>query len=375
MTTTANAFFTVDETLKKLTDAGLADAGLTPKPEVTVGPLDRDEDGPRLNWFLYGINPHPSFRNMEHPLTGPANRRGAPPLAVELHYLLTAYGAPPTTTGDGEQIIHVALAAVMRRFTESAIVGLGSPFLPTTPAPQLVEPLRFTLEPLDLENASKIWTAATRPMRLSVVYRVSLVVVEQQLRSPLGPPVTTPRVVVSPSLSPRLGTPEPARIGGDEITTLAVAGTVTGLRHLLASAPGDPPGAPADGWPMTVVSEEAGRVRLRLPRHDLVAGARRLDVVSLVEGMPAGRDSVTLTVAPTVTVPPGPVAAGTPLTLTTAHTGADTEAFLDGVPLPTSGITRTSVTVTVPPGPPGEHGITLRSAHVAGSATPLQVTP
>jgi len=371
---TANAFLTVDETLKRLTDAGLKDAGLTPKPGVTVGPLDRDDDGPRLNWFLYGITPSPSFRNMEHPLTGPSNRRGAPPLAVELHYLLTAYGAPPTTAGDEEQIIHVALAAVMRRFTESAIVGLGSPFLPTTPAPQLVEPLRFTLETLDLENASKIWTAATRPMRLSVTYRVSLVVVEQQLRASSGPPVTTPRVVVSPSMGPRLGTPQPARIGGDEITTVAVTGTVTGLRYLLSAAPGDPAGAPADGWPMTVVSEEAGLVRLRLPRHDLVAGDRRLDVASVVEGLSAARDSVALTVAPTVTTPPAPVAVGTPVTLTTAHTGADTEAFLDGVPMPASGVTPTSVTVTVL-GPIGEHRITLRSGQVAGTPVPVEVTP
>jgi hypothetical protein len=374
VTVTANAFLIVDETLKRLTDAGLVDAGITTKPDVTVSPLDRDDDGPRLNWFLYGISPHPSFRNMEHPRTGPSNRRGAPPLAVELRYLLTAYGAPPNAAGDGEQIIHVALAAVMRRMLESPIVGEGSPFLPTTPAPHLVEPLRFTLETTDLENASKIWTAAARPLRLSVTYRVSLVVVEQQQTAPLGPPVATPRVIVTPSLGARLSPPDPARIGGDTTTTLAVSQTDPGTRYLLPAAAGDPAGAPAGGWPMTVVSEGAGRVTLRLPRHDLVAGERRLEVTSPVEGLALRHGEVALTVVPTVTTPPGPVAAGATVTMVTAHTGPDTEAFLDGVALPTAAGTPTSLAVTVP-GPPGEHLLRLRAGGVTGEAVALEVTP
>ena len=69
----------VDDTLKKLTTDAVA--GLTEKPDVTVGPLDRDSDALRRNWFLYGIAPNLAYRNMEPPRNGWRSSRGRPPLA------------------------------------------------------------------------------------------------------------------------------------------------------------------------------------------------------------------------------------------------------------------------------------------------------
>ncbi|MFI0445521.1 DUF4255 domain-containing protein [Actinomadura sp. 6N118] len=373
--TPARAFLAVDETLKKLTDTGLSDAGITQKPAVTVGPLDRDDDGPRLNWFLYRITPNAAFRNMEHPRNGTRTARGAPPLAVRLHYLLSAYGAAPTSAGDSEELIHVALAAVMRRLHESPIVGPGSPFLPTPP-PVLLEPIRITMDDFDMENVSRIWTAATKPLRLSIAYSVGLVVVEQQRTHQPGPPVTGPPVITVGRPGPRLGAPDPARLGGDVTTKVTVSGAGAGASFRLAADPDDPAGAPPEGWPMTTVTTGPDARTMRLPRHDLVPGIRSLDVVALAEGLPAGQDSTALTIVPTIRTVPGggALTVGAPVTLATAHSAPGTELFLDAVPVPVTSVTATSVEFEVPDAP-GEHTLTLRSRHVTGDPVPVRVTP
>jgi hypothetical protein len=372
---TASAIQVVDDTLRKIADAGLADVPMNPKPDVTIGPLDREADGPRLNWFLYRITPNAAFRNMEPPRTGSHTARGEPPLALTLSYLLTAFPAELTTTGEQAQIAHVALAAAMRKLHEQAIVGPGSAFLPPSPPP-LAEPLRIAMEELDVEALTKLWTAVSKPMRISVGYAVSLVVVEQQRRHQPGPPVRQRRALVLPSVGPRLRALDPARVGANLPVTLQASGLEQQTQFRLAAEDGDPTPAPPEGrWPMTVVSREPGSVVLRLPRHDLVPGVRRLDAVTPAEGLPAGSDGIALTVVPTIVTPPASVAAGAAVTLTTAHTAPDTEVFLDATRIAPSAVAATSVTFTVPGGTAGTRTLMLRSRRLAGPPVTVTVTP
>ena len=88
---TVTAIQGVDEILYTLSNAAVA--SLNPKPDVTVGPLDGDETGLRLNWFLYRVSPDPTYRNMEPPNNGWRTARGNPPLALRLSYLLSAFPA------------------------------------------------------------------------------------------------------------------------------------------------------------------------------------------------------------------------------------------------------------------------------------------
>ncbi|MCX4672828.1 DUF4255 domain-containing protein [Streptomyces sp. NBC_01381] len=373
MVTPANAFMAVDETLKRLTDAGFVDAGISVKPSVTVGPLDRDEPGPRLNWFLYRVSPNPAFRSMEHPGAGSRTSMGAPPLALQLHYLLSAYGATPTTGGDSEQIIHTSLAAVMRRLHESPIVGAGSPFLPD-PEPVLVEPLRITLEEFDLENYSKLWTASTKPLRLSVAYTVSLVVIEPRRTYTEGPPVSAVRTLSVTSTGPRLDAPRPDRIGGDETTSVRVEGAVPSDLFLLSAEPGDPAGHGPLGWPMVVVGQDREVFTLRLPRHDLVPAVRELVVHRRTDGLSVSRGRVALAVAPVVVSVPGDgqLTVGDRVTLTTAHCAPGTELFFDGVAVPVVAVTPTSVTFDVPD-LPGRPVVSLRCRRLAGRPRAVEV--
>jgi len=368
----------VDDTLKALVDGAVG--GLNPKPLVTVGPLDRDHDGLRLNWFLYRIAPNAAFRNMEPPLTGWRTARGNPPLALTLQYLLSAFPAAPTDAGDQDQFAHVALAAAMQALHANAIVGEGHPALAPSAEP-LVEPLRISLEALDLEALSKLWTATTDPLRLSVGYEVGLVIVESLDAHVAGPPVRVRRLAVVPSMGPHITAVDPPRASfGDELL-VAVEGLTAGATFSLARDRRDPAG-PAAGWPMIELppgDAPPGHVRLGLPRDDLAPGARRLDVQAVEGGLPFGSDSIGLTVVPVVTGPAGPLAKGAPVALQTAHAADDVEVFLDGARLDVATApapTATAVTVTIPPATPaGPASIALRAGKAAGPATAVEVAP
>ena len=358
----------VDDTLKKL--ANDAVAGLTPKPRITVGPLDRDASDLRLNWFLYHVGPAAAYRNL-----------GArPPLALQLHYLLTAFPATPTGTaeGDQEQFAHAGLAAVMQALHENAILPANDAAVPATAKP-LVEPLRITMDALDLEAVSKLWTAASEPLRLSVGYLVSLVTIEPVIRHVPGPPVLDRRITVVATMGPRLRDVTPAR--GSAATTFSVEfeGLTAATAFTLAREEGDPPGGD-EGWaPTTVRRAGTDAVELRFARPALRPGTRRLDAIATENGLRVGSDSIAVTFAPTVTGPTTAVAAASTVQLDVAHGAPDVEAFVRGARLPAGAVafvSPTRIDIDLPAGmAAGPAGISLRSGRTAGPVfTGLTVT-
>jgi hypothetical protein len=358
----------VDDILRKLaTDAV---ASLSPKPDITVGPLDSDADGLRLNWFLYRISPDVAYRNMEPPQAGGwQTARGNPPLALRLSYLLTAFPATVVNGGDQEQFAHAGLTAVMRAVHENAIVGEGSPVL--TPAlaalvRPLIEPLRIVLDDLDLESVTKTWTAASQPLRLSVGYQVSVVIVQTAETFQAGPPVRVVRIAVPPTMGPRFVAIVPARASvGDELD-VEVEGLTSGATFMLAHEQHDPTGL---DWTMDVLPGAApGHVKLALPDPRIAPGLRRLDAVETDSGLPVGRDSIGLTVVPAVTGPSTALPRNTPVSLDTVHAAGDVEVFLGGVRLDqVTFVSPTDVRITIPPATsPGPAAVALRAGKVAG---------
>jgi hypothetical protein len=365
----------VDDTLKRISSDAVA-ALTPPRPGIAVGPLDVDREDYRLNWFLYRIGPNLAYRNMEPPRTGLRAVRGHPPLALELRYLLTAFPAAPAG-GDEEQFAHVGLAAVMRALHSKAIVGEGDPVLAAHPATKLVEPLRITMDTLDLESLSKIWTAAAKPIRLSVGYLISLVVVDATSRFFAGPPVRDPVVDVVASIGPRFSWTSPERISFGIDLHVGTTGLTTNALFVLKRTPDDPAG-PSD-WPMTVVSSTKDETVLRLPRGDLAPGGRRLDVVDPRGPVVVGRDATGIAIAPMITGPAGPIPAGGPVDLVTVHAASDVEAFVAGVRVAqaqTTYLSPTSVRIVVPAATPvGPTLVSLRANHIAGPDFTLQVGP
>lgn len=371
---TVTAIQGVDEILYALSTAAVA--GLNPKPDITVGPLDVEEAVLRLNWFLYRVSPDPTYRNMEPPNKGWRTARGNPPLALRLSYLLSAFPAAKTAGGDQEQFAHVGLAAVMQAVYENPVVGDGSPIL--TPAlatfvDPLVEPIRIVLDDLDLEAVTKIWTAASKPIRLSVGYGVSVVMIDPETKYQAGPPVKTRRIGLAPSLGPRLGAVTPSRAAfGDEID-VEVTGLTNGSVFTLVHEPADPPGP---DWAMTVVpGAPPDHVTLGLPDPGIAPGLRELRVVATENGLPFGHDAAALTVVPVLTGAPTPVPKNVPVSLHTAHAAPDVEVFVLGKRVQdVTFVSPTQVDVVLPPTTPsGPADVVLRAGKVAGPAGSVTV--
>lgn len=342
-------------------------AALVPRPAVTVGPLDRADDGLRLNWFLYGLRANPAYSNMEPPRTGTRTARGFPPLALELGYVLTAHPGTLTLTGQQPQFADRGLTAVMHALHRRPIIAADDPDLAPEAAP-LVEPLRITMEALDLDAVSKLWTAASQPVRTSVGYRVSLAIVDSTETYLPGPPVRERRIGAVPSMGPRFATVTPVRASAATPLDVVVSGATGVPVFTLRREAADPPG-PVE-WPLPATATGPGSFTVQVTGDELAPGARQLSVATTVDGLPFGGDRTGITLVPTVLATSGPVAAGGTVTLTTAHVGSDVEVFVDGIRLADADVTPVSPThvdVVVPAAtPPGGHRVLLRSAHTAG---------
>jgi hypothetical protein len=158
--------------------------------EITTLPLDRvrndDSSRNRLNLFLYQAEPSAAYRNMDPPDQIRSGETGRPMLALNLYYILTAYGE-----GDSELVAHVLLGAAMRLFHDHPVLSreelrdalqdseLGAQF----------ERIRITPQPTSLDEISKLWTGFQSEYRLSSAYHVSVVLIESRRPSRVPLPV------------------------------------------------------------------------------------------------------------------------------------------------------------------------------------------
>ncbi|GAA2809426.1 DUF4255 domain-containing protein [Kitasatospora sp. CM 4170] len=145
---------------------------------VTARPPDQARgagaSGDQLNLFLYDVAPNAAWRNLEPP----ARSGGGglhPPLALDLHYLLTAYADHQDETtahrllGQAMQVLHDG--AVLTRAKLGGVLGDAGVHL---------QPERVRLTPvhLGLDEQSKLWSGFQTPYRLSVAYRASVVLID-----------------------------------------------------------------------------------------------------------------------------------------------------------------------------------------------------
>lgn len=386
----------VDEVLRVVTTEALK--GLATPVGVTVGPLDRPGDDARLNWFLYKLEPAPAYANMEPPATGWRTRRGSPPLALTLHYLLSAVASELSETGTEDDVVHAGLSALMSALHENAIFGGATP-VATAPARTLsdvapsldglVEPLRISLEQVPLETVTAIWGAGGAAVRLTVAYVVTLVTVPTQTPFTAGPPVLERRVGVAPSLAPVVTAVRPgaAHAGLDiAVTVRGVADTHEVTLGRLVGDPDDPtdgrpPSQPHSTGPWRLVDAPSrDGIVVRLPDDALAPGARVLVVTNLADGLPAGSGHAVVTVVPAVVAAAAPLVVGAVATLTVRHVGDGADAYFGGTQVPCTVVDPTHVTVVVPPltglvSAAGTVPVSLRSGTVSGPPTDLAVAP
>jgi hypothetical protein len=127
---------------------------------------------PRLTMFLYDIREDPSMRN--RPKVREPDGNGfqvrKPPMALCLHYLLTAWGGSRITE---ERMLGRVLQALYDQPILSGAMLTGS-------LAGLDEPIHITLVPLTLEEKARVWWSIQKPYRLSLNYEVRVANLESE---------------------------------------------------------------------------------------------------------------------------------------------------------------------------------------------------
>ena len=165
---------------------------------VSALPLDRavtasnGEDPNQLNLFLHRVTPNLGWRNASLPTFDQNGRQVSnTPLALDLHYLLTAYGSKDfhaeILLGYAMQLLHET-PVLSRDAIKTALGGsssVGGDILPPTfralSAAELadqVEQIKLSPESLDTEEISKLWAAFQSAYRPTVAYQATVVLIE-----------------------------------------------------------------------------------------------------------------------------------------------------------------------------------------------------
>jgi len=239
------------------------------------------DEAPHLNIFMYYASLNPALRNECEPSRNASGAAiGNPPLALNLHYLVTAYGAgqfdPEILLGWAMKVFHDT-PVVPRSMIESAMTDLNTNNV--TPEGQLIsgcllatqfEHIRITPEALTTEEIYRLWTAFQINYRPTTSYQVSVVVIQDTNSYASNRPVQRRGVLALPSQAPVITSVAP--------NPIVAGGTLTILGNAFV---GDTPGGTlvsfdnAAGLPPDTVQGTV--LRIALPAT-LEAGTRTLRV-------------------------------------------------------------------------------------------------
>ena len=154
--------------------------------------LENDQAAPRLNLFLYQVTPNSGWRNAALPSrNGVGDRLTNVPLALDLHYLVTAYGRSDfhaeILLGYAMHVLHerpwLDRASIREALNPGGSLDL-SMFPPAIQAlsrsdlADQVEAIKIVPEALGTDELSKLWSAIKSDYRPSAAYRVSVVLIE-----------------------------------------------------------------------------------------------------------------------------------------------------------------------------------------------------
>ena len=144
----------------------------TKPPDKARGPNDNFN---QVNLFLYQTLPNAAWRNLDLPRQVRPGESGQPPVALTLHYLLSAY-----SKDDDDTAGHVLLGQALRIFHDQPLLNRNDirNALAGNDLYDQIESVRITPQPLNIEEISKLWTAFQTQYRVSAAFEVSVVLIE-----------------------------------------------------------------------------------------------------------------------------------------------------------------------------------------------------
>ena len=242
-----------------------------------------DGEVTNLNLFLYHVTYNPGWREAGLPTrASDGSVIGRAPLAIDLHYLLTAYSAgdyeAQIMLGIGMQALH-EVPVLFRDKIAKVFAAPASPIdkaLASADLANQVEMVKIVPQQIGTEELSKLWTAFQSKFRVSAAYAVSVVLIEttKPVVAPL--PVLSRNLMVKPFVEPVIDSVVPQIVPYAPNATLMIAGSnVTGSSTVVVF--GGNSGAPQTP---TVIGTGAA-VSVTLPV--LNAGLNTLTVVRQVQ--------------------------------------------------------------------------------------------
>ncbi|WP_329444074.1 DUF4255 domain-containing protein [Streptomyces canus] len=209
------------------------------KVEPRKPPADPQLEQPTVSVFLYQVTPNTSQRNNDLPTRaadGTLVKR--PAAALDLHYLISAYGEERELVGQR------LIGSVVRTLHEIPVLPKDvveqageRPYLAGSDLVEAAQRVRFTPTVMDVDETSKLWGMLYQtPYALSVVYQAALVFIDGRESPVPGRPVERPEVRVLPFGAPGAPVPPGAEPKADTTSSEAASEEVVRERA-------DPPAA------------------------------------------------------------------------------------------------------------------------------------
>jgi hypothetical protein len=221
--------------------------------ELTTQPLDvasQNKKDAQLNLFLYQTVINSAWRNLDMPRQVRPGETGAPPLSLNLHYLITAYGRGGA---DKDIVSDRVLGGAMSVLHDHPVLGREEirNVLEASELHEQFERLRITPLPMGLEEMSKLWMVFQTQYRISAAYEVTVVLIDSRRPVPAALPVlkrgkqdrgVTAVAGAAPSLREiRLPRSQPAARLGEDIAIVGEQLTVVGTTVRFTSTRDLPP--------------------------------------------------------------------------------------------------------------------------------------
>lgn len=193
----------------------------------------------QVNLFLHLVTPNAAWRNVGYASLDAAGAKaiGNPPLALDLHYLLTAYGSGPwqaeALLGFALMMLHEA-PVLTRADVDAALAARAGSSYPYAGYPlnatiglcgigNQAELLKITPESMSREEMAWLWTALKADYRPTFPFQVSVALLQPEQASSFALPVlktvfsaaATPPPVI---LSIQTASGQPAAQQGESVT-------------------------------------------------------------------------------------------------------------------------------------------------------------
>jgi hypothetical protein len=291
-------------------------------PDIVQNKLGSGSDSKlQVNLFLHQVTPNAAWRNAALPSVAAdgGTRLNNPPLALDLHYLLTAYASEDTQAeallGFGILMLHEN-PVLPRNQISTALAKLPttnplSGVLSSSGLADQIEMIKITAAGMGREEMAWVWTALKADYRPTFAFDVSVVLIQSPLASSFALPVLSRNILVQPGALAQLSEVQPpagqiASAPGDTVTVtgqfltgasrVALTNQRLGIQY--------PPFAPA-----TITDSSVSFQVPNDPTH-LPAGVYSLAVVftDTSGAVVQSTGSVPMALAPTILSSPAPTA-------------------------------------------------------------------